>query len=229
MTEAAEAAGPLEERGAEGEGAGARQLRSSELSARRLKKLQDAHRQRGVIYINRIPPHMKPHKVRHLLSKYGKLGRIYLAPEDKAARSRRKKSGKDTGKNFSEGWVEFEDKREAKQVALMLNSNPIGGKRRSAHHDDLWCLKYLPKFKWDHLTEEMAYQNAVREQRLAQEISAANRERDFYLSRVNAAKGIAAQAERKRKRLEQQEAAVIHIPSYRHRCSSTAAVKGSID
>ena len=37
----------------------------------------------------------------------------------------------------------------------MLNSNPIGGKRRSAHHDDLWCLKYLPKFKWDHLTEEM--------------------------------------------------------------------------
>lgn len=41
------------------------------------------------------------------------------------------------------------------QVALMLNSNPIGGKRRSGHHDDLWCLKYLPKFKWDHLTEEM--------------------------------------------------------------------------
>lgn len=37
----------------------------------------------------------------------------------------------------------------------MLNSNPMGGKRRSAHHDDLWCLKYLPKFKWDHLTEEM--------------------------------------------------------------------------
>lgn len=44
-----------------------------------------------------------------------------------------------------------------------------------------------------------AYQNAVREQRLAQEISSANRERDFYLSRVNRAKGLAAQAERKRK------------------------------
>ena len=38
----------------------------------------------------------------------------------------------------------------------MLNSNPMGGKRRSAHHYDIWCLKYLPKFKWDHLTEEIS-------------------------------------------------------------------------
>ncbi len=37
----------------------------------------------------------------------------------------------------------------------MLNGNPIGGKRRSAYHYDLWSLKYLPKFKWDHLTEEI--------------------------------------------------------------------------
>ena len=41
------------------------------------------------------------------------------------------------------------------QVAEMLNGNPMGGKRRSAYHYDLWCLKYLPKFKWDHLTEEI--------------------------------------------------------------------------
>ena len=39
----------------------------------------------------------------------------------------------------------------------------------------------------------------MREQRLAAEISAAKRERDFYLSRVDKAKGVAAQQERKRK------------------------------
>lgn len=143
---------------------------------------------------------MKPQKLRHLLSQHGKLGRIYLAPEDTAARTRRKKRGGDTGKHFSEGWIEFEDKIEAKRTAELLNNNPIGGRRRSAYHYDLWCIKYLPKFKWDHLTEEIAYQNAVREQRLAQEVSAATRERDFYLSQVNRAKGIAAQEERKRKR-----------------------------
>ena len=47
-----------------------------------------------------------------------------------------------------------------------------------------------------------AYQNAVREQRLAAEISAATRERDFYLSRVDKAKGIAAIKERKAKQQE---------------------------
>lgn len=34
----------------------------------------------------------------------------------------------------------------------MLNGQQMGGKRRSAYYYDLWCMKYLPKFKWDHLT-----------------------------------------------------------------------------
>ena len=63
--------------------------------------------------------------------------------------------GKSSGKNFTEGWIEFEDKHVAKQVAQMLNGQPMGGKRRSAYFYDLWCLKYLSKFKWDHLTEEI--------------------------------------------------------------------------
>lgn len=62
------------------------------------------------------------------------------------------------GKNFTEGWVEFDDKAIAKSVAAGLNGQQIGGKRRSAYHFDLWCMKYLPKFKWDHLTEEIAYE-----------------------------------------------------------------------
>jgi ESF2/ABP1 family protein len=37
----------------------------------------------------------------------------------------------------------------------MLNGQQMGGKRRSAYHYDLWCLKYLPNFKWESLTEEI--------------------------------------------------------------------------
>ena len=44
------------------------------------------------------------------------------------------------------------------QVARMLNGQQMGGKRRSAYHYDLWCLKYLPKFQWDSLTEEIGEQ-----------------------------------------------------------------------
>ena len=66
----------------------------------------------------------KPQKLRHLLSSYGELGRVYLAPEDSALRRKRKREGGNTGKNFTEGWVEFEDKRMAKRVAGMLNGKP---------------------------------------------------------------------------------------------------------
>jgi ESF2/ABP1 family protein len=101
------------------------------------------------------------------------------------------------GKNFTEGWVEFEDKAVAKHVAASLNGQQIGGRRRSAYHYDLWNLKYLPKFKWDHLTEEINYEKAIREQRMAQELAQAKRERDFYLSRVDRSKAMAAMEARR--------------------------------
>lgn len=61
-------------------------------------------------------PAQKPLKMRHMLAAYGEIGRLYLAPEDSAARKKRKKAGGNTGKNFTEGWVEFEDKGVAKRV-----------------------------------------------------------------------------------------------------------------
>eukprot|EP00798_Chlamydomonas_sp_ICE-L_P015276 gene15276-21358_t len=163
----------------------------------------EAAAKRGVMYISRIPPHMKPMKLRQMLSAYGALGRVYCAPEDQNKRRERKRKGGNTGKNFTEGWVEFEDKKVAKKIAGLLNGQSMGGSRKSAYHYDLWCLKYLPKFKWDHLTEEITYQRAVREQRLEAEMSAAKRERDFYLSRVDRAKGVEAIKKRKLKKAEQ--------------------------
>lgn len=118
---------------------------------------------------------------------------------DESARRKRKKQGGNSGRNFTEGWVEFEDKGDAKRVAASLNGQPMGGRRRSAHYYDLWTIKYLPKFKWDHLTEEINYQRAVKDQRMAAEVSAAKRERDFYLSRVDKAKGVEAIIERKKR------------------------------
>lgn len=58
--------------------------------------------------------------MRHMLSAYGEIGRLYLAPEDSAVRKKRKKAGGNTGKNFTEGWVEFEDKSVAKQARASL-------------------------------------------------------------------------------------------------------------
>jgi ESF2/ABP1 family protein len=57
------------------------------------------------------------------------------------AASRARRPCDRAGKNFTEGWVEFEDKRRAKRAALALNGQPMGGSKRSAYHYDLWNIK----------------------------------------------------------------------------------------
>jgi ESF2/ABP1 family protein len=55
----------------------------------RLKKEALAYREslekRGVIYMSRIPPFMKPNKVRTLLEEYGEITRLFLAEEGESS------------------------------------------------------------------------------------------------------------------------------------------------
>jgi len=53
----------------------------SALSAEALARYKEAQERAGVIYISRIPPGMSPNKVRHLMSAYGEVGRVYLQQE----------------------------------------------------------------------------------------------------------------------------------------------------
>ena len=73
---------------------------------------------------------------------------------DPVVQQRRKKFGGNKRRNYTEGWVEFADKKVAKAVAVTLNNTPVGGKKRHYYHDDLWNIKYLSKFRWTHLTEK---------------------------------------------------------------------------
>jgi ESF2/ABP1 family protein len=49
------------------------------------KRLQsdaaDNSDKRGVCYLSRVPPQMNPSHIRQVLSSYGEIQRIYLAPE----------------------------------------------------------------------------------------------------------------------------------------------------
>ena len=51
------------------------------LTPKALAAFQAAQNRAGVIYISRIPPGMRPTKVRHLMSAYGDIGRVYLQQE----------------------------------------------------------------------------------------------------------------------------------------------------
>ncbi|XP_064477477.1 activator of basal transcription 1-like [Ornithodoros turicata] len=132
----------------------------------------------GIVYLSYIPPKLNVKMVRQMLSAYGEIGRIFLQPEKPNGRCR----------TFTEGWVEFADKKVAKLVAHALNNKQVGGKRRAEYYHSLWSLKYLHRFRWTHLNERLAYEKAVREQRLRTEIAQAKRESNFYVSSVEKSK-----------------------------------------
>ncbi|GFP84987.1 pre-rRNA-processing protein esf2 [Phtheirospermum japonicum] len=197
---------------------------------RRLLKEKEKADKRGVCYLSRVPPHMDPLKLRQILSQYGEILRLYLTPEDPAAQVRRKKSGGFRGQEFSEGWVEFTDKKVAKRVAKMLNGEQIGGRKRSSFYYDLWNIKYLSKFKWDDLTEEIAFKNASREQKLTLELSAAKRERDFYIAKVDQSKALSSIKERlkKKQKVEMVPKVVRHFPQIKPVAKETGENKAKL-
>uniref|UniRef100_H3DBW7 Activator of basal transcription 1 n=1 Tax=Tetraodon nigroviridis TaxID=99883 RepID=H3DBW7_TETNG len=153
----------------------------------------------GIIYLGHIPPRLRPKHLRNMLSPYGEVGRVFLQPEDHQVRRRKKKSGLRRC-DFTEGWVEFRDKRVAKKVAASLHNTPMGTKKRQKYYSDLWSIKYLHRFQWTHLSERLAYEQTVLQQRLRTEVSQAKRETNFYLNNVDKS----AHLEKLRKKSKQE-------------------------
>jgi hypothetical protein len=55
------------------------------LTPEALAAFKAAKEKTGVIYISRIPPGMRPTKVRHLMTQYGEIGKVYLQQEGEYA------------------------------------------------------------------------------------------------------------------------------------------------
>lgn len=143
---------------------------------------QEKKKKPGVIYLSSVPDGMNVTQTTAFFSEFGRVGRVFLQPD---------KTDKQKGKFnrvFSEGWVEFASKKVARMAAERLNCQPVGGKRKSKAHDQTWNIKYLPRFKWVHLSERLAYEAAVRQQRLRTEISQVKREAEHFKSSVESGK-----------------------------------------
>ncbi|KAF6213094.1 hypothetical protein GE061_010809 [Apolygus lucorum] len=126
-----------------------------------------------------------------------RVGRMYMQRVEEKGEKKKKKRGSTWVQpdNYSEGWVEFLKKRHAKQVAALLNNQPMGGKKKDRFHDHLWNLKYLSRFKWIHLVERLSFEKAVMRQKMQNEISQAKRVANFFKETVE-------REERQRKRLK---------------------------
>ncbi|KAI8141698.1 hypothetical protein BJV82DRAFT_560959 [Fennellomyces sp. T-0311] len=170
------------------------------LTPEELEAFEKEQKNTGVCYLSRIPMFMTPTRVRDFLSEHAELGRIYLEREDARVTAKRRKFHKNKRVNYTEGWVEFKDKRQAKRLASFLNARQVGGKRGNAFYYETWTIKYLPKFKWRHLTEQMAYEKKARERRLEAELAQATRENKLYIENVEKAKMHKGMRERNQKK-----------------------------
>ncbi|KIM34789.1 hypothetical protein M413DRAFT_450052 [Hebeloma cylindrosporum] len=175
------------------------------LSPEALAAFKAAQDRAGIIYISRIPPGMRPTKVRHLMSAFGAVGRVYLQQEDAKRAYLRKKFTSTKKAHYTEGWVEFKDKKIARSVAEMLNAQPIGGKKGTRWRDDIWTMKYLPKFKWNMLTEQVAHEAAVHTAKLRVELSQSKAEQQQYLKNVELARVLDKRAAQKKEKGEEFE------------------------
>jgi len=150
----------------------------------------------GVIYLSRIPNKMNVTIIRSYFDQYGQTGRIYLQLSKNEGKTKRER-----GPKYTEGWIEFKSKRDAKLIAKQLNNQQVGGRRRTPWYDDIWNIKYLAKFRWTHLHERFQYENEVRKKRLRQEVLQAKREANLYIENVE--KG------RKLRKLEKKNESII--------------------
>ncbi|KAF9526310.1 hypothetical protein CPB83DRAFT_770517 [Crepidotus variabilis] len=175
------------------------------LTKESLAAFNAAQERAGVVYISRIPPGMQPAKVRHLMSAYGEVGRVYLQQEDAKRAYLRRKFTSTKKAHYTEGWVEFKDKKIARSAAGMLNAQPIGGKKGTRWRDDIWTMKYLPKFKWYMLTEQVAHEAALHKAKLQVELSQSKNEQQQYLKNVELAKVLAKRAAKKKEKGEEFE------------------------
>ncbi|KAF4126709.1 ESF2/ABP1 family protein [Geosmithia morbida] len=169
---------------------------------------ESAIKKSGVVYMSRVPPFMKPVKLRSLLERFGRINRIFLAPEDPTSHARRVRSGGNKKRLYTEGWVEFVRKKDAKAVCELLNAQNIGGKKGNYYHDDIWNLLYLRGFKWHNLTEQISAENAERTSRMRAEISKSSKENKEFVRNIEKAKmldGMEAKARAKKRKPEDQD------------------------
>ncbi|PWN32918.1 uncharacterized protein FA14DRAFT_191979 [Meira miltonrushii] len=192
------------------------------LSREELEKYEEKQRKKGIIYISRIPHGMTVAKVRHLLSGFGDVERIYLQDGREKERGERLTGRAAKSAHFTEGWVEFAQKKVAKTVADMLNAHPIGaasggsgggkggkkaGGKMSARRwrDEVWTMKYLSGFKWGMLSEQLANERASRASRVRAELSQSTFEQKDYLRKVERARVMRDKQARLDAKLQKQQ------------------------
>lgn len=146
----------------------------------------------GIIYLSSVPEGMSVNAMVSYFAQFGQVGRTYLVPISHGGFQSQSKAAKNSVQRctrFSEGWIEFMSKKIARRVAEQLNCTQVGGKnKRAKRYSTLWNIKYLPRFKWHHLSERLKYEMEAKKQQMKAEISQVKKEADNFEASVRRGK-----------------------------------------
>ncbi|XP_033171273.1 pre-rRNA-processing protein esf2-like [Drosophila mauritiana] len=112
----------------------------------------------GVITISNVPKDMTDLRLYEIMRMHSAIGCVYVQPKELSSFK--------TNNNQRKGWVEFISKSGAKKIARELNNKPITGNKSSPFYGLLWNMKFLPRFKWDHLRDRVKYEVGLTYKRL---------------------------------------------------------------
>lgn len=154
----------------------------------------------GVVYLSSLPPYLKPSALKNILAQRGfePVTRLFLTPA-----SRHKHGSKKSSRQlYTEGWIEFANKKMAKRCAEALNAQLIGGKKGGFYYDDLWNMRYLKGMAWDELMAGIREEKREEEGRRDEERRRIAAETKMFVEGVEQGKKMEGM---KRKRLKQKK------------------------
>ncbi|CRH03007.1 small subunit rRNA processing protein, putative [Plasmodium relictum] len=121
---------------------------------------------KGIIYLSHIPIGLNASKIKEIFSKYGSIDKMHLnkIKEDEIDIASKEKNNKRL--RYSDGYIEFFNKKDAIKVEKLLNNQMIGGKKRkNILRESFWHIKYLKNFTWNDLVSSVLYRNISRKDR----------------------------------------------------------------
>ena len=168
-------------------------------SSSTLPTTKSAVRPRGVIYLSRIPPFMRPSTVRSLLSQHGPITRLFLTPEPPSSYLGRRARGGNKKKSYIDGWVEFASRRDARVCTAAINAQTIG-RKAGFYGNDVWNARFLKGFSWTDLMAGARAEEREREERVRIGLGREMRERKAFLNAVEKGRREVARREKREKK-----------------------------
>eukprot|EP01012_Entosiphon_sulcatum_P032786 TRINITY_DN41642_c0_g1_i1.p1 TRINITY_DN41642_c0_g1~~TRINITY_DN41642_c0_g1_i1.p1 ORF type:complete len:200 (+),score=49.11 TRINITY_DN41642_c0_g1_i1:23-601(+) len=148
---------------------------------------------RGVVYLSTIPEgfNRKADILRYFES-FGDITNCYLVkhphkqPISKKLRRKQSMDGEKvrTIEFYTEGWIEYRRKKDARRAAELLNGQPVDSLPRYQHRHILWNLKYLKGFRWVQLEDKITSKQQLRRLWRKEEEKSRREEIEDYRQRV---------------------------------------------